>query len=173
MTTVAFDGKLLAVDKALWSATGWTWSAVTKLQELRSGERQKLGLSADGQAWIAFLGDAGFVSKVHDWLIGVSEQAPETSDKRETIGVIATSAGVVYRLTGWYSVVKIESVPFADGGGHEVALGAMLAGASAAMALALIARRSAWVAAGIDYVNVETAALGAIQFDLRMSERKS
>ena len=48
----------------------------------------------------------------------------------------------------------------------------MLAGAKAPMGLALIARRSAWVVAGIDYVNIETGQFGGIQFEQRFSEQK-
>ena len=36
-TTVAFDGTLLAVDRAYWSAAGATWNATSKLQELQPG----------------------------------------------------------------------------------------------------------------------------------------
>jgi hypothetical protein len=173
MTTVAFDGKLLAVDKASWTESGRTWNAVTKLYELRAEERQKLDVGSEGQAWIAFMSDPGLVIKLRDWLIGLSEEKPEAPDKGATIGVIARSDGSLYRLTGWYSMEKIESVPFAGGGGQDIALGAMLAGASAAMALALIARRSAWVAAGIDFVNIENGEFGGMEFDVRMTERKS
>ena len=34
-TTVAFDGTLLAVDKAYWSAGGTSWNATSKLLELQ------------------------------------------------------------------------------------------------------------------------------------------
>jgi hypothetical protein len=173
MTTLAFDGKLLAVDKASWTESGGTWNATTKLYELGASERQKLDLGGDTKAWIAFQADGGFATKVRDWLIGLCEERPAAEDSNATIGVVATSAGELHRLSGWYTMQKIESLPFAGGGGHEAALGAMLAGASAAMALALIARRSAWVAAGIDYVDVQSGELGVIQFDLRLTEKKS
>ncbi len=48
-TTVAFDGKLLAVDKAYWSAGGASWNTTSKLLELQATAKQKLGLG-DGQA---------------------------------------------------------------------------------------------------------------------------
>lgn len=172
MTTVAFDGKLLAVDKAAWADSGRSWNATTKLYELGPTERQRLSLSPEDKAWIAFLADPGFVMKLREWLLAVTEDRPEPPSRSDTIGIIATSKGVAFRLTGWYTLAKLEALPFAGGEGHEVALGAMLAGASAAMSLALIARRSTYVAGGIDYVNVETSELGAIQFDLRMSEKK-
>jgi hypothetical protein len=34
-TTVAFDGTLLAVDRAYWSAGGSSWNSTSKLQELQ------------------------------------------------------------------------------------------------------------------------------------------
>ena len=59
-----------------------------------------------------------------------------------------------------------------QGAAQEGALGAMLAGSKAPMSLALIARRSAWVVAGIDYVNIESGQFGGIQFEQRFSEQK-
>jgi hypothetical protein len=170
-TTVAFDGELLAVDKALWTG-GRIWNAVSKLYELQASARQKLFLGSDVRAWIAFMAHPGQSAKVWDWLVDLSETAPQLEDRNRMIGIIATSEPRVYQLSGWYSLVRIESVPFAEGGAHEAVLGAMLAGAKAPMALALVARRSAWVGAGIDYVKVATGDLGSIHFDLRLTEQK-
>lgn len=171
-TTVAFDGELLAVDKALWAGGGRTWNAINKLYELQASARQKLSLGGDVRAWIAFMADPGLSAKVWDWLVDLSETAPQPEDRNHMIGIVATSEPRIYQLSGWYSLVKIDSVPFAEGGAHEAVLGAMLAGAKAPMALALVARRSAWVGAGIDYVKVATGDLGSIQFDLRLTEQK-
>jgi hypothetical protein len=179
MATVAFDGKLLAVDKASWSLSSASgtgngiWNATARLFELRPQERQKLGLGPEGGAWIAFMGAPGFVNKVHEWLVGLSDAAPAPQDKDDTIGIIVTSAKTVYRLSGWYSLEKSESLPFAAGAAEQIALGAMLAGASAVMALALTARRAPYVAAGIDHVNIETGTLGVLDFEIRAIERKA
>jgi hypothetical protein len=179
MATVAFDGKLLAVDKASWSAasapgaSGGIWNATSRLFELRPPERQRLNIGSEGGAWIAFMGAPGFVGKVHDWLVGLADSAPEASEKNETIAIVVTSAKIVYRLTGWYSLEKLDSLPFTAGAAEQIALGAMLAGASAAMALALAARRTSYVGAGIDFVNIETGTLGILDLDVRAAERKS
>jgi hypothetical protein len=175
MATVTFDGKLLAVDKATWSgadAGGGVWNATSRLFELRAPERQRLGMSTEGRAWIAFVAQPGYVGKVHDWLVGLAEEAPPAPDRNETIGIVVTSSKMLYRLTGWYSLSKIESLPFAGGAGEELALGAMLAGAGAAMALALAARRANYVGAGIDFVNIESGDPGVLDFDVRVAERK-
>jgi len=171
--TVAFDGNLLAVDKAWWGQQGLSWHMVTKLRALQPSGRQKLGLSAGANAWIVFLADPGFAAKLNDWLVDLAENPPELEDKNARIAVVVTADASVYVLTGWYSLVRVELLPFAAGDGHEAVLGAMLGGAKAPMALALIARRSGWVSAGIDYVNIESGDFGKIQFDLRMSEQKS
>ncbi len=170
-TTVAFDGTLLAVDKAYWSANGASWNATNKLLELQPSAKQRLTLG-NANAWIAFLADPGLSMKIRDWLIERSDTPPEVTNKSDIVAVIVNAEAKVFLLTGWYSLVKVDSVPFAEGAAQEGALGAMLAGAKAPMGLALIARRSAWIVAGIDYVNIETGQFGGIQFEQRFSEQK-
>ncbi|MEO5861059.1 MAG: hypothetical protein ABIW48_08675 [Burkholderiales bacterium] len=171
-TTVAFDGKLLAVDKAYWSAGGASWNTTSKLQELQATAKQKLGLGTSVNAWIAYMADPGLGMKVRDWLIERQDTPPDVANKNENVAVIVTAEARVFLLSGWYSMVKVDSVPFAEGAAQEGALGAMLAGAKAPMGLALIARRSARVVAGIDYVNIESGEFGGIQFEQRFSEQK-
>lgn len=171
-TTVAFDGTLLAVDRAYWSAGGASWNATNKLQELQPNAKQKLGLGTSVNAWIAFMADPGLSMKVRDWLIERQDKPPEVANQNENVAVIATAEARIFLLSGWYSMVKVDVVPFAEGAAQEGALGAMLAGAKAPMGLALIARRSAWVVAGIDYVNIESGQFGGIQFEQRFSEQK-
>ncbi len=171
-TTVAFDGTLLAVDKAYWSESGSSWNATSKLLELQPPAKQKLSLGSTVNAWIAFLADPGLSMKIRDWLIERLDAPPEVTNKSEVLAVVVTAEAKIFLLTGWYSMVKVDTVPFAEGATQEGALGAMLAGAKAPMGLALIARRSAWVVAGIDYVNIETGQFGGIQFEQRFSEQK-
>ena len=171
-TTVAFDGSIFAVDKGCWARNGGSWSSVTKLQEVQASARQKLGLGSGVNAWIAMVGELGFCLRVREWLTDRIEVAPVAENKNELIAVIVTSEAKVYLLTGWYSLVKIDSVPFAEGSAHEMVLGAMLGGAKAPMAIALAARRSAGIAAGIDYVTIENGEFGGIVFDHRFTEQK-
>ena len=171
-TTVAFDGTLLAVDKAYWSASAASWNSTSKLLELQPAGKQRLSMGTNVNAWIAFLAEPGLAMKVRDWLIERLDAPPEVPNKNQIIAVIATAEAKILLLTGWFSMVKVDSVPFAEGTAQEGALGAMLAGAKAPMSLALIARRSAWVVAGIDYVNIENGQFGGIQFEQRFSEQK-
>ncbi len=170
-TTVAFDGTLLAVDKAYWSTNGASWNATSKLLELQQPAKQRLSLG-NANAWIAFLADPGLSMKIRDWLIERSDTPPEVANKKDAVAVIVNAEAKMFLLSGWYSMVKVETVPFAEGAAQEGALGAMLAGAKAPMGLALVARRSAWVVAGVDYVNIETGQFGGIQFEQRFSEQK-
>jgi hypothetical protein len=170
-TTVAFDGTLLAVDKAYWSTNGASWNATSKLLELQPPAKQKLSLG-NANAWIALLAEPGLSMKIRDWLIERSDAPPEVPNKSDAVAVIVNAEAKIFLLTGWFSMVKVESVPFAEGAAQEGALGAMLAGAKAPMGLALVARRSAWVVAGIDYVNIENGQFGGIQFEQRFSEQK-
>ena len=112
-TTVAFDGTLLAVDKAYWSAGGTSWNATSKLQELQPPAKQRLSLSSSVNAWIAFLADPGLSMKVRDWLIERLDAPPEVTNKNDIIAVIVTAEAKIFLLTGWYSMVKVDSVPFA------------------------------------------------------------
>ncbi len=171
-TTVAFDGILLAVDKAYWSGGGANWNSTSKLQELQATAKQKLGLGTSVNAWIAYMADPGLCMKVRDWLIERQDAPPDGANKNENVAVIVTAEARIFLLSGWYSMVKVDTVPFAEGAVQEGALGAMLAGAKAPMGLALIARRSAWVVAGIDYVNIESGEFGGIQFEQRFIEQK-
>ena len=170
-TTVAFDGTLLAVDKAYWSVNGASWNVTSKLLELQQPAKQKLSLGT-ANAWIAFLAEPGLAMKIRDWLIERADTPPPVEDKDAAVAVVATADAKIFLLSGWYSMVKVESVPFAEGAAQEGALGAMLAGAKAPMGLALLARRSAWVVGGIDYVNIENGQFGGIQFEQRFSEQK-
>ena len=170
-TTVAFDGTLLAVDKAYWSANGASWNATNKLLELQPPAKQRLSLGT-ANAWIAFMADPGLSMKIRDWLIERADTPPDVANKSDVVAVVVTAEAKVFLLTGWYSMVKVDSVPFAEGAAQEGALGAMLAGAKAPMGLALLARRSAWVVGGIDYVNIENGQFGGIQFEQRFSEQK-
>ena len=171
-TTVAFDGTLLAVDRAYWSAGGSSWNSTSKLQELQPTGKQKLGLGVSVNAWIAYMADPGVSMKIRDWLIERQDAPPDVANKNQNMAVIVTAEARVFILSGWFSMVKIDTVPVAEGAAQEGALGAMLAGAKAPMGLALIARRSAWVVAGIDYVNIESGQFGGIQFEQRFSEQK-
>lgn len=170
-TTVAFDGTLLAVDKSYWSNNGSNWNSTNKLLELQPPAKQKLSLG-NANAWIAFLAEPGLAMKIRDWLIERADAPPEVPNKSDIVAVIVTAEAKIFLLTGWFSMVKVDSVPFAEGAAQEGALGAMLAGAKAPMGLALVARRSAWVVAGVDYVNIENGQFGGIQFEQRFSEQK-
>ena len=106
---------MLAVDKAYWSAGGTSWNATSKLLELQPPAKQRLSLGSNVNAWIAFLADPGLSMKVRDWLIERLDAPPEVANKNEVIAVIVTAEAKIFLLTGWYSMVKVDSVPFAEG----------------------------------------------------------
>ena len=99
-TTVAFDGTLLAVDKAYWSAGGTSWNATSKLQELQPPAKQRLSLSSSVNAWIAFLADPGLSMKVRDWLIERLDAPPEVTNKNDIIAVIVTAEAKIFFIDG-------------------------------------------------------------------------
>lgn len=149
MTTIAWDGNTLAVDRGSWS--GYLVNTVCKLFDVRGGGRIK------NQAYFAACGDAHVAMATVKWLRG--EEIPPFADPeawKKSVGVVVSLDKRIYRICPGilFCEEEILSVPFADGGGGEIALGAMLAGASAARAVKIVAQRSSLSYGGVDSVKI-------------------
>lgn len=151
MTTCAYDGTTLAVDRASWK-NNYVWNRTTKLfllPKLSSECCRRLDLTEI--AWAA-CGEAADVPLILKWMLRGGE-LPKPIIKEETVSrglLLDTFSGEIYRLTSLLTLETILSVPTADGGGFELALGAMLAGADAVQAIRITASRSGWAAGGIN-----------------------
>lgn len=151
MTTIAFDGKTLAVDCASWK-NSYTWTKVKKLFVLEICEQACLDLMLCPEmnkiAW-ACAGDAADVPLIYKWLVGGDR--PILEDKTISRGLfLSCNGGEIYSLTSRLTLEEFQDRIVADGGGFEMALGAMLAGADAVQAINLVASRSSWSAGGVD-----------------------
>ena len=151
MTTIAWDGKTLAVDKASWKNEVWT--PVTKLFEVvLCGESMSaLCLTHPRIVWAA-AGSARNVPVVLEWMRGGGSRPVFMEDDQKTaIGlVVEIDTGRCFGLTGILTLEPYDPGPVSDGMGNEIALGAMLAGASATRAIEIVSMRSCWAAGGVD-----------------------
>lgn len=142
MTTIAFDGKTLAADRGTWH--GYQCSAGRKVYRIRD----PLGRPF----LIAFAGDAGLSMAVLAWLRGEGEKpviAPELKGK-EDLAIGIDYRGRVYRLTAHLTAYRMYGHKHTFGGGGELAMAAMLAGADAATAVRIVARVGTLSARGVD-----------------------
>lgn len=140
MTTIAWDGKTLAVDRASW-------------QGHLCSDAQKLYRIDRLQAWYAAAGDEALVQRVIRWLrTGTSESIPE-KEQEHSFGLLVNERGEVFRVSGYLELAKIEKAPVSDGAGAPIAIGAMLAGADAIQAIA-IAERCSDVARDCNFIRI-------------------
>lgn len=157
MTTIAFDGKTLAADKAGWK-NSYTWSKVTKVYRVVvcKDAAIRLSMPAGTEVVVAFAGVAGDIGIILNWMQdGGDVPVLETRDISRGIIVVVDKASelpapIVMTLTSNLTTEPpYEAFPVADGGGFDMVMGAMLAGASAVDAMRLVASRSSWAAGGI------------------------
>ena len=154
MTTIAFDGQTLAVDRASWQAD-YVWSPVCKLFHVTPcGEcckRFRLPVVDVRHLVWAATGDASAVPLILNWMDG--GDLPELDTKEITTHglLLDIETGEIARLTTRLTLEPLEKgVPIADGGGFQMALGAMLAGKTAVEAVEIVASRTGWAAGGVD-----------------------
>ena len=152
MSIVAFDGVILAADRASWK--GDVWSHTKKLFQVAPCDecvcRFRLPAITKNLVWGA-CGMAAEVPLMLRWMQKGGD-VPSLEDKDMSRGLILDAeTGEVYGLTGLLTLEPFTHPPVADGGGHQLALGAMLAGASAIRAVELVAARTAMAAGGVDF----------------------
>lgn len=158
MTTIAWDGHTLAVDRGSWS--GYVVHETTKLYPpggpLEDKGNGTMALPTHYRnGWpmgaFAFTGTAGICMRILTWAQSGNDRPflPE-SEWGNSHGVLVTLDRKVYRISGYLALEPVESVPFSDGGGQECAIGAMLAGASAKRAVEITAERTYLSVFGVD-----------------------
>lgn len=166
MTTICFDGELFACDSAAW--VGGVWDSVSKMRTVTPtklasplyGIRDQFFCgphtpdAADLQWVWACLGCIAHQDAVHSWL-ETGEPGHKLEGERDgTVGVLfSPDANQLFFITGRYTIHKYLDYPVAEGSGREMALGALLAGASSAEALRIVAKRSSGAAGTIQAYN--------------------
>lgn len=157
MTTIAWDGKTLAVDRASWQGS-YVWSSATKLFHVDDAsveccKRFRLTPPPGNQSHLvwAAAGDPSLVPLALMWMQEGGEIPTMQAKSPTTLGLILeVSTRRISRLNSRMTLERLNDAPVAEGGGFEIALGAMLAGATAVQAIELVASRSGWAAGGVD-----------------------
>lgn len=153
MTTIAFDGATLAVDNASWH--GNTWNKVNKLFAFPPNPNIPIIELCNTYFWWAAAGPSGYIYKVKGWLDGNIADFPYYPEQKDfSLGLVVVSSKTFYEFTGYGTLVPHHSIPYAEGCGREMALGAMLAGADSVRAVEIVSERSCSAAAGVTYVTI-------------------
>lgn len=145
MTCIAWDGVTLAGDRAAWS--GSCCYPVKKVYriESRSLGRILVGLSGDG----------GYAHAVLRWL-ETGENPGEYPERLEKgaiqIGLIVKRNRRVLKLDSALRLMPTYGRIHALGGGQDMAIGALAAGASARLAVRIVMRHSDMAGIGVDVV---------------------
>jgi hypothetical protein len=169
MTTIAFDGNVLAVDRAAWKGdTCYEAVKIFKVALSPSVVERFYWFSCNEILW-AVAGYAHDVSKVLRWMES-GAGLPTIEGDHASVGVVVPTekrigragyyANACYGLSKYMTLDPIDSVPFADGAGHEMALGAMLAGADAIKAVEIVASRSSMSRFGVDWYDFRSKEFG-------------
>lgn len=148
MTTLAFDGQYVAADKGSWS--NGHINMVTKLSVVTiDGEKFIAGTQGSGPFSVQLLRHLCDPSSVP----APDFAGTESVKADDSCVTLVSKYGVIQIVTaaGWY--YTLEGVGprgvFASGGGREVALGALLAGASAQRAVEIAIEHSDYGGHGV------------------------
>jgi hypothetical protein len=145
MTTIAWDGKTLAVDRQ--ADNGETRETVTKLRWRYTAEGKEV------MAWTGFHEQGLWLA---EWYFAGADRSkwPEFQASKDwTILVVAGPKGVkVYERLP--IAQKIEDAFMAWGAGRNLALGAMAAGADACQAIEIATRFDIHTGQGVNSIDV-------------------
>lgn len=153
MTVIAFDGTHVAADKGCWD--GGHIHKVTKVRHV----------VIDGEKMIAVVSGCGTLARQMLRHLEDPENVP-LPDYRgcheihadSTVALLFTKLGVIREVSaaGWMMTMEGHGPRgvFADGGGREMALGALLAGASAERAVDICIENSDYGGHGIDVLSI-------------------
>ena len=145
MTTIAWDGTTLAADCCSW-ANGIR-RKVRKVFRIQRGGRTFL---------VALAGDAGYAQAVLAWMRGGRRPDPaayhQLVDLARVCAVAVDEKRCVHTLSNALMWESFRERKFAHGAGHEIAWGALEAGASARRAIQIATKRSDFAGFGVDCV---------------------
>lgn len=152
MTTIAYDGNILASDRG--STANGISREVEKMFEVELHEKalKRFRLNLD-QRFIVYAacGSAAEVPLILSWM-ETGEELPILKESDFQKGLIVSKYDrKCYGLTGLLTLERYEQNICASGGGFDMALGAMLSGASALKALDIIKQTSYLSMCGVSY----------------------
>lgn len=145
MTTIAFDGKTLAADRGAWS--GGFHQVAKKVHRVTAPDGRKF--------LVALMGNAAFASDVLRWMRGGPHPGPcLDADKNTDCAVVVDEQRRVWRLSAdRLTYRKAMGRLHSAGAGQEIAMGALMAGASACRAVRITMLVSDYAARGVDSVS--------------------
>ena len=133
MTTIAWDGTYLAADRGVWKQ-GHIDAVPTKIHRVTIDGSKALyahmGVAGHGRAMMHHVAEPDKYP-LPNW----RDYEPELSGGGATVGIIVFPYGVIHEVDAMGNRIVMSGhgtrKVFAAGGGREMALGALLAGASA------------------------------------------
>lgn len=146
MTTLVWDGKTLAADRCSWSGPA------------RRRVRKVFRVEREGRTYlVAFCGSGSYAMQVLAWFRGEVERPdPRDYHKQEDLNnqccLMIDEARRVWSMDASLRWVEYAERQFASGAGQEFAWGALEAGATAARAVEIAAKRSDYAGLGVDTV---------------------
>ncbi len=143
MTTIAWDGTTLAADRAAWSGN----------KKYRVRKVHKVKATDGSQYLVAFAGDGNYAEAILTWMRGGQHPGEYPGDDSIIVAVVVDERRRVWQLSSKalrYGRV-LERI-HSSGGGHEFAIGALEAGATAEQAIKIAIKRSDMAGLGVDSV---------------------
>ena len=125
MTTVAFDGRVMAAD----TGVGYPYIDEVRIAKVRWVDEALLG----------FAGDMMLIERFIEWYVGDRKDLAELGPSNDGLSVLAAEEG---RILYWdeHGRCVQQEAPCAIGSGAMLAMGAMLTGATAAEAVEIALR---------------------------------
>ena len=119
MTTLAFDGKILAAD-TLVTADGMAFGHAKKIFKLKDGR------------YFAFCGSFALELAIIEWLNG--GEVPSILDQEGLGGIVIDKDGKAYEFNRSFRLYP-ACIPWAGGSGEQIAMTAMKCGKTAVQAV--------------------------------------
>jgi hypothetical protein len=160
MTTLAWDMKSLAADRAVHC--GNTWYTLTKIFHIELSPLLPYGIGGGGtDALIGVAGEACALAPVRHWLcLGgdwPSAVLPPSKDGGDLWGTIVIRRDRIVLIDTRGAPVEIDQQRYAFGAGDEFVRGCFAAGFSAAKAIEMAAKvSSSFSAGGIDVLTFDS-----------------
>ena len=146
ITTIAFDGKILAADKqTTWSGRPAPTVKIHKLQ--KSSGWQAIGHA--GNSYHALL--------IKRWFNGELEKEPTLPTDSNAIVLLVDLNGRPYMSDRDLVPIPTNMVPWAIGSGGDFAIGAMMAGVPAGEAILIATECDTNTGMGVDEIEIKTS----------------
>lgn len=148
MTTIAWDGKVLAADKRMVHAG--LYATVTKIRRI-------------GGLLVAAAGDFDSAQEMFAWIEAGRVPADFPSIQKESdryVGILIIEGGKVFKYERSAIPFEIEEPYFAIGSGRDFALAAMACGRTAVEAVEVAALFDVGTGNGVDWMEAPLALRG-------------